>query len=81
MMNGNQMASEVKAAVEAVPNFPGPGLSANFLRDDVLIAFCTAVVQHIQNNADVKSGIISLGPDPQGGTVTSTSQTHTQGIQ
>lgn len=72
-MNGDQMAAEVLVALE------GAGAGA-IITDKFAKAFCNAVVAHIQANADVKAGIISTGPDPQGGTVTVTSAIHVVGI-
>lgn len=72
-MNGDQMGDEVLAALEAA----GAG---TVLTDVFVKAFCRAVVLHIQTNAIITSGIISTGADPQGGTVTVTSQDHNPGI-
>lgn len=77
MMNGDQMAEEVLAALE--------GAGAGTVLTDVFVkAFCGAVVKHIQDNADVKAGIISLGTvldgAAAGGNVQVTSQLHTVGV-
>lgn len=83
-MNGTQMGDEVIAAIEAITDFPASGKTANTIDPRVIRAFCTAVVEHIQTNADVLPaahsgeelstalGTPSHGADPQGGTVNST---------
>lgn len=54
-MNGNQMGDEVIAAIQALSNFPESGKTANVIDPRVVRAFCSAVVAHIQANADVLS--------------------------
>lgn len=52
-MNGNNMGDEVIAAIQAIPDFPEQGKTANVIDPRVIRAICSAVVAHIQANADV----------------------------
>lgn len=69
-MTGNGMAAAIKAKIEAVNDYPKDGEHANFIRDDVLQAFCQGVVEYIQGNAEVDStGTVNSGSGA-GGAVT-----------
>ena len=70
-MTGSGMAAAIKAKIEAVDDYPTDGHHANFIRDDVLQAFCEGVVQYIQQNAEVDStGTVTSGTGAGGGVTT-----------
>lgn len=69
-MTGNGMAAAVKAKIESLTDFPSTGQTANFIRDDVLQAFCQGVVEYIQGNAEVDStGSVTSGAGAGGSVV------------
>lgn len=72
-MDESAMAALVKANIQALPSFPKSGSTANFIRDDVLVAICKGVIDHIK----AAMVVTSSGPDPQGGTQNVTSNSVT----
>lgn len=70
-MNENAMAALVKANIQAISNYPAAGQSPVFVTDEILVAFCKGIIDHIKAAQVVSSS----GADPQGGVVLSTSTT------
>ncbi len=68
-MNETAMAALVKANIEAVTDWPNAGETPAFLRDDILVAFCKGIIDHIKAAMDVASA----GSDSHGDSVTTTS--------
>lgn len=68
-MNETAMAALCKANIEAITNYPAPGMSPIFVDDRILIAICKGVIDHIK----AAMSVASQGADPQGGVVSSTS--------
>lgn len=63
-MNKTQMKDSIKAAIEAIPDFPAPGEHVTFTRDDILEAFCGGIISHIQDHATVEAtGELPTGMD------------------
>lgn len=72
-MTGAGLASAVQAAIQALPAEEGSG-NIQFIRTDILNAFCTAIVEYIQANAAVAStGTVTSG-EGAGGSVTTTGE-------
>lgn len=63
------MAALVKANVEAISNFPNPGQSPTFVRDDILVAICKGIIDHIKANGLVTTTGVAGGAATRTGTI------------
>jgi len=68
-LNATVLANLIKANVQAISDFPQPGVSPIFSDDRVLLAFASAIVTHITGNALVTVTGVDPGVGTANGTV------------
>lgn len=52
-LNKTVMKNLIKSKILAITDFPATGQHANFIRDDILEAFCDGVIEHFKAAAAV----------------------------
>lgn len=63
------MAALVKANIQALSNYPNPGESPVFVRDDILVAICKGIIDHLKANGVVTTTGVAAGAVTRTGTI------------
>lgn len=68
-LSSTSLKNRIKAKIEAIEDFPAPGMSPIFANEEVIQALAEAVVEEIQANAAVTVTGVQTGSSTAPGTV------------
>lgn len=69
-LDENAMAALVKSNIQAIANYPNSGENPVFVRDDILVAFCKGIIDHIKAAGVVTTTGVAAGAVTRTGTIT-----------